>query len=139
MPYQSQLASVVVESTFNWYWSVDGLQAQRFRVHLANTTATEQYDSLKHRCDESDASHLAHVFRLGLLPTGHIMPKEQRAVRDLARKCMQLVQQRSTHITYTYVYAIGTATIDTYFVYRNANRSTTRRAFVEQSHSEIVL
>ena len=98
MPYQSQLASVVVESTFNWYWSVDGLQAQRFRVHLANTTATEQYDSLKHRCDESDASHLAHVFRLGLLPTGHIMPKEQRAVRDLARKCMQLVQQRSTHI-----------------------------------------
>lgn len=98
LPYQSQLAGVVVESTFNWYWLVDGLQAQGFQVHLANTAAIKQYDGLKHRGDESDARHLAHVFRLGLLPTGHIMPKEQRAVRDLARKRMQLVQQRSIHI-----------------------------------------
>ena len=98
MPYQSQLAGVVVESTFNWYWLVDGLQEHGFQVHLANTTAIKQYDGLKHRGDESDARHLAHVFRLGLLPTGHIMPKEQRAVRDLARKRMQLVQQRSIHI-----------------------------------------
>lgn len=98
MPYQSQLAGVVVESTFNWYWLVDGLQEHGFQVHLANTTAIKQYDGLKHRGDESDARHLAHVFRLGLLPTGHIMPKEQRAVRELARKRMQLVQQRSIHI-----------------------------------------
>ena len=25
-PYQTELAGVVVESTFNWYWLVDGLQ-----------------------------------------------------------------------------------------------------------------
>lgn len=96
--YQTQLSGVVVESTFNWYWLVDGLQAAGFKVHLANTTAIKPYDGLKHRGDESDAHHLAHLLRLGLLPEGHIMPKAERAVRDLARKRMQLVQQRTTHI-----------------------------------------
>jgi transposase len=97
-PYQTQLSGVVVESTFNWYWLVDGLQEAGYTVHLANTTAIKQYDGLKHRGDESDARHLAHLLRLGLLPTGHIMPKSVRAVRDLARKRMQLVQLRTTQI-----------------------------------------
>ena len=38
-PYQSDLFGVVVESTFNWYWLVDGLQEAGYSVHLANTTA----------------------------------------------------------------------------------------------------
>jgi transposase len=97
-PYRAALAGVVVESTYNWYWLVDGLQEAGYRVHLANTAAIKQYDGLKHRGDHADARHLAHVLRLGLLPEGHIMPKEARAVRDLARKRMQLVQQRSTQI-----------------------------------------
>jgi hypothetical protein len=28
----------VVESTYNWYWLVDGLMEHGYRVHLANTT-----------------------------------------------------------------------------------------------------
>jgi len=36
--------------------------------------------------------------RLGILPTGYIYPREQRAVRDLLRKRGQLVRQRSTQI-----------------------------------------
>lgn len=97
-PYRAELFGVVVESTFNWYWLVDGLQDAGYPVHLANTTAIKQYDGLKHRGDESDARHLAHILRLGLLPEGYIMPKAQRAVRDLARKRMQLVQQRTVQI-----------------------------------------
>ncbi len=97
-PHRETLSGIVVESTFNWYWLVDGLQAAGYRVHLANTTAIKQYDGLKHRGDESDARHLAHVLRLGLLPEGHIMPKAARAIRDLARKRMQLVQQRTAQI-----------------------------------------
>jgi len=96
--HRAELSGVVVESTFNWYWLVDGLQEAGYRVHLANTTAIKQYDGLKHRGDESDARHLAHLLRLGLLPQGHIMPKAARAVRDLARKRMQLVQQRTAQI-----------------------------------------
>jgi hypothetical protein len=96
--HRAELTGVVVESTYNWYWLVDGLIEAGYRVHLANTAAIKQYDGLKHRGDESDARHLAHVLRLGLLPEGHIMPKDRRAVRDLARKRMQLVQCRTTQI-----------------------------------------
>lgn len=96
--HRSELSGIVVESTFNWYWLVDGLQEAGYRVLLANTAAIKQYEGLKHRGDESDARQLAHLLRLGLLPEGYIMPKAMRAVRDLARKRMQLVQQRTAQI-----------------------------------------
>lgn len=69
-PFQDGLTGIAVESTFNWYWLVDGLQEKGYRVHLVNTVAVKQYDGLKHRGDESDARHLAHLMRLGLLPGG---------------------------------------------------------------------
>lgn len=98
MPWRDELVGVVVESTYNWYWLVDGLQAAGFTVHLANTAAIKKYDGLKHSGDESDARYLAHLLRLGILPTGTILPPEARAVRDLARKRMQLVRSRTMHI-----------------------------------------
>lgn len=98
MPWREELVGVVVESTFNWYWLVDGLQEAGFKVHLANTTAIKQYEGLKHSGDNADARYLAHLLRLGILPTGTILPKEERAVRDVARKRMQLVRSRTTHI-----------------------------------------
>ena len=85
-------------STYNWYWLVDGLQDAGLHVHLANTAAIKQYDGLKHSGDETDARHLAQLLRLGILPTGTILPREHRAVRDLARKRMQLVRSRTTHV-----------------------------------------
>ena len=92
------LRGVAVESTYNWYWLVDGLQDAGLTVHLVNTAAVKQYDGLKHSGDFSDARHLAHLLRLGILPTGYIYPREQRAVRDLLRKRSQLVRQRSSQI-----------------------------------------
>jgi transposase len=92
------LHGVAVESTYNWYWLVDGLQDAGFTVHLVNTAAVKQYDGLKHSGDFSDARHLAHLLRLGILPTGYIYPREQRALRDLLRKRSQLVRQRSAQI-----------------------------------------
>ena len=60
-PWQAELAGVVVESTFNWYWLVDGLKAAGFTVHLANTTAIKKYAGFKHSGDETDARFLAHL------------------------------------------------------------------------------
>jgi transposase len=97
-PHKAETAGVVVESTFNWYWLVDGLQEAGYTVHLANTTAIKKYDGLKHSGDETDARHLAHLLRLGILPTGTILPPEHRDVRDLARKRMQLIQNRTAQI-----------------------------------------
>lgn len=48
--YQPFIESMVVESTYNWYWLVDGLQAAGYKVHLANTTAIEQYGSVAKSC-----------------------------------------------------------------------------------------
>src|SRR5262245_48325823 len=96
--WKDELTGVVVESTYNWYWLVDGLEDAGFRVHLANTAAIKQYDGLKHGSDETDARHLAHLLRLGILPTGTILPREHRAVRDLARKRMQLVHSCTAHV-----------------------------------------
>jgi len=92
------LAGVVVESTYNWYWLVDGLQAAGYRVHLANTAAIKQYEGLKHSGDESDAAHLAQLLWLGILPAGYICPPRERALRDLSRKRLQLGRSRTSHI-----------------------------------------
>ena len=93
-PYQEQLTGLVVESTYNWYWLVDGLIEAGYVVHLANTTAIQQYSGLKH----SDAEWLAEMLRLDILPEGHIYPKLQRSTRDLMRKRMQLVQQQTLNL-----------------------------------------
>jgi transposase len=80
-PYRDDLLACVVESTYNWYWLVDGLIDAGFDVRLAHTGAIPQYTGIKHSNDQTDARHLAHLLRLGILPEGHIQPPEQRAVR----------------------------------------------------------
>ena len=96
--YQSELQGIVVESTYNWYWLVDGLMEQGYRVHLANTAAIQQYEGLKYTDDHSDARWLAHLLRLGVLPEGYIYPRADRPVRDLLRKRSQMVRQRTTNL-----------------------------------------
>ena len=96
--YRDWLQGIVVESTYNWYWLVDGLMDQGHRVHLANTAAIQQYQGLKYTDDTSDARWLAHILLLGVLPQGYIYPKEDRAVRDLLRKRSQMVRQRTTNL-----------------------------------------
>ncbi|MGF6487788.1 IS110 family transposase [Pseudomonas frederiksbergensis] len=97
-PHRAELLGVVVESTYNWYWLVDGLKAAGFEVKLANPVAMQRYDGLKHSDDKDDAAFLAHLLRLGILPTGYIHPPQERALRDLARKRIQLVRSRTQHI-----------------------------------------
>lgn len=97
-PLKKDLQGVVVESTYNWYWLVDGLQEHGYKVHLANPSAIKQYEGLKHTDDQWDSFWLAHMFRLGILPEGYIYPKEQRAIRDLLRRRLLFVRQRTSHI-----------------------------------------
>ena len=100
-PYRVDIVGVAVESTFNWYWLVDGLMEAGYPVMLVNTSKVKQYEGLKHTDDKHDAFWLAHLMRLGILPAGYIYPKEQRAVRDLLRERRRLVQQRATHVLST--------------------------------------
>jgi len=97
-PFRKDLAGVAVESTFNWYWFVDGLMENGYKVYLANPAAIQQYEGLKNIDDKRSALWLANLLRLGILPTGYIYPKEERPVRDLLRKRLHLVRHRSSHI-----------------------------------------
>jgi len=97
-PYRSDLAAIAVESTYNWYWLVDGLMDAGYTVKLVNTSAVPVYSGLKYTNDEHDARHLAHLLRLKLLPEAYICPKPLRAVRDLLRKRSQLVRYRTMQI-----------------------------------------
>jgi transposase len=97
-PHREEMAGVVVESTYNWYWLVDGLMDAGYRVHLAHPSAIKKYEGLKHSGDFADAGYLAQLLRLGLLAEGYIYPREERGARDLARKRMQLVRYRTAQI-----------------------------------------
>jgi transposase len=95
-PYREELVGIVVESTYNWYWMVDGLMEQGYKVHLANPSAIQQYSGLKHTDDKHDAFWLAEMLRLGILPEGYIYPKDERPIRDLLRKRSHLVRLRTS-------------------------------------------
>ena len=97
-PFKKDLEGVVVESTYNWYWLVDGLQENGYKIHLANPSAIKQYNGLKHTDDKWDSFWLAHMRRLGILPEGYIYPKEERHVRDALRRRLLFVQHRTSYI-----------------------------------------
>jgi len=97
-PFKKRLKGFVVESTYNWYWLVDGLIEHGYPVHLANTLAIQQYNGLKYTDDETDARFLAHLLRLNILPTGYIYPKAMRQVRDLLRRRLLLVKQHTAQL-----------------------------------------
>ncbi len=97
-PYKEDLVGIVVESTFNWYWLVDGLMMNGYEIHLANPAAIKQYEGIKYTDDKWDSFWLAHMLRLKILKEGYIYPKEERPLRDLLRKRLKLVRERTSHI-----------------------------------------
>jgi transposase len=97
-PYRHDIAGIVVESTYNWYWLVDLLMAEGYKMHLANPAEIQKYSGLKYADDQHDAFWLAEMLRLDILPEGYIYPKEDRPIRDLLRKRSHLVRLRTSLI-----------------------------------------
>jgi transposase len=97
-PYKTELVGIAVESTYNWYWLVDGLMERGYPVVLTNPAGNEQYNGLKYTDDRHDSRWLARMMRLGIVKIGYIYPKEERPIRDLLRKRMRLVQHRTAHM-----------------------------------------
>jgi transposase len=93
-PYARRIHTIAVESTFNWYWLVDGLQALGFNTVLANPAGIHQYEGIKHTDDKHDAFWIAEMLRLKILPTGYICERTLRPVRDLLRRRLGLVRKR---------------------------------------------
>ncbi|MEN6616758.1 MAG: transposase [Syntrophorhabdus sp.] len=97
-PFKNDIEALGVESTYNWYWLVDGLVDSQYPVRLANPAAMKEYKGLKHKDDKKSALWIADLLRLDILPQGYIYPKDERPVRDLLRKRLHLVRHRTSHI-----------------------------------------
>lgn len=97
-PFKEDVVGIAVESTYNWYWLVDLLMAEGYKVHLANPAEIQKYTGLKYADDQHDAFWLTDMLRLGILPEGYIYPKEDRPIRDLLRKRGHLVRLRTSLI-----------------------------------------
>ncbi len=97
-PYTERIVTVAIESTYNWYGRADGLKDHGYHVVLANPARMKPYDGRKHTDDVSDAFFLTELLRLKLLPTGHLCERQTRPVRDLLRRRLLLVHQRTSLI-----------------------------------------
>ena len=93
-PFKPNL-QIVVESTFNWYWLVDGLTDLGFDLCLAHTLGLSLITAAKVKTDRRDALTLAKLLRAGVIPKAYIYPASTRPVRDLLRRRMQVVSLRA--------------------------------------------
>ena len=91
-----KIKEIAVESTYNWYWLVDGLKHAGYSVKLANPAGMVQYNGLKAANDKTDAYFIAELLRLGILPCGTILEPSVRAVRDLLRRRQLMVSKRTS-------------------------------------------
>jgi transposase len=94
-PYRRRIAALAVESTYNWYWLVDGLRKLKYHVKLANPARMQENLGLKAANDKTDARFIARQLTNGILPEGYIYPEETRGIRDLLRRRTRLVHARS--------------------------------------------
>lgn len=83
----------VVESTYNWYWLADEFEKRNWNLRLADPSTVSRAN-LKYSDDYTDAGYLAECIRNNSIRSTVIMPKEDRAIRDLARYRMTVVEDR---------------------------------------------
>jgi transposase len=85
---------VAVETTANWYWIVDEVEAAGMEPRLVNARRAKWMLSSGNKTDKLDARGLNRLQRSGTLPTVWIPPGELRDQRDLPRTRMVLSRQR---------------------------------------------
>ena len=86
---------VSLETTGNWYWLVDLLQAQGADVQLCNTMQTRRLHRARAKTDRLDAQGLAQLSAQQLLPTVYVPDRETRDGRERHRYRITLVRLRS--------------------------------------------
>ena len=97
-PYCAQAHQATVESTYNWYNLADLFEQNQWNLKLADPTTVKNYKA-KFSNDLTDAEFLADQMRLGALKVADIIPRQDRAFRDLVRLRVDLVQDRARYRT----------------------------------------
>jgi transposase len=100
MAYVKQLPSntfAVVESTGNWSYMYDILNAHLDQVVLVHPKRVRAIASARVKTDKIDATTLAHLARADLLPTAYAAPLSVRQLREIVRHRSKLVRERTRH------------------------------------------
>jgi transposase len=87
-------AEAVVESTSNWYWLADWCASKQIPLKLAHAKMCKAISYAKVKTDKVDAHTLAELLRVGLVPEAHKVMGERRALRELTRGRLRMVQRR---------------------------------------------
>jgi len=86
---------VAVETTGNWYWIVDEIEAGGGVPKLVHARKAKLMLGMINKTDKLDARGLNRLQRTGTLPTVWIPPGQIRDQRDLPRTRMVLIRQRT--------------------------------------------
>lgn len=86
---------VAVETTGNWYWLVDEIEAAGMVPRLVHARKAKLMSGMINKTDKLDVRGLNRLQRTGTLPTVWIPPAELRDQRDLPRTRMVLARERT--------------------------------------------
>lgn len=86
---------IAVETTGNWYWVVDEIEAAGCVPKLVHARKATRMLGMVNKTDTLDARGLNRLQRTDTLPTVWIPPGKLRDERDLPRTRMVLVRQRT--------------------------------------------
>jgi len=99
-PYGKDV-TVGVESTYNWYWVADVLRRQGIPCMLGHARDVHAQRQGKHKSDGKDAANMSQMVRMGTFPEAYASLPEWRATRDLLRKRLRLVEERTQHMQHS--------------------------------------
>ena len=88
---------VVLEATANWGYICDLLEAQELveEVALAHPLQVKAIAHAKVKTDKVDATTLAQLLRVDMIPRSYLAPRQIRELRDLLRLRASLVRLRT--------------------------------------------
>ena len=93
-PFRDQIA-VTVECIFTWYWLADLCAREGITFVLGHALYMKAIHGGKAKNDKIDAHKIAVLLRGGMIPQVYVYPADMRSTRDLLRRRMHLMHQRS--------------------------------------------
>jgi transposase len=98
-PYRDSI-TIGVESTFNWYWLIDGLEKLNIPCLLGHALYIKRMSGGKHKNDPTDARAIADLLRTNRFPLAYAYPAQMRSTRDLLRRRHFFVRKRAGTFTH---------------------------------------
>src|SRR5207245_2721653 len=101
-PYRAGIV-VGVECMFAWYWLHDVCAAEALPFVLGHALYMRLIHGGKGKNDRIDADKIARLLRGGAFPLAYAYPTGMRETRDLLRRRLYLVRQRSGLLTHIHI------------------------------------